>query len=121
MQCYNDDGQLINYLCDYKIDISNKQIIKINFKLNKELGEQTDLIEIYDRSWILLGNIEKNNGGEWLWVSNINLEVNTELMVIFLQTKKINVSENKKLYFYIQSRIPKIKIYAIKISIPKIT
>lgn len=144
MECYNDEGQLIKYHCDYTISTEyghfshtsnsgyklkkskqtdtincEKQMYQFNFKLNKELKEKTTNIEIYDNLWTLLGyNVKSLINGEWTWIAPINQELaNTDLIVIFSYPKELNEEDIIKIKSNPLSRKPMVKIYSIKIHV----
>jgi len=149
MDCksYNEQGQQINYHCDYKISTqygnyewcggknfgyklrnssapnqyTEKQMIQIDFKLNQELAKNITHIEIYDDNWGLLGytfGMITNN--QWTWFAPIDITYsNKELTVIFTRPKVLTEQEKERLSLRPLARTPMAKVFGIKITVPE--
>lgn len=149
MECYNEQGQQINYKCDYQVNMSfgnyelcgisdpsnvnisngykfkkitgtnNSQgtpMCEIIFQLNKVLGQKTQIIHIYDDSWGLLGyNVKPIIQNQWTWFAPIESNLSgKELTVVFNCLKESTDKDKAR-----QLRNPMIKIFSIKIQLPK--
>ncbi len=149
MECYDSEGNLNNYECTYTANTGyshyvwcgcgklgqwkikkltdniinkNSHMIRIDFKLNSQLTNQTRLIEVYDESWGLLGyNVQPIKSGQWTMVRPINPNLaNKELTVLFLQDRELTPEEKARLKANPLMRLPKNKIYSIKVKVPEL-
>ncbi len=150
MECYDSKGNLNNYECTYTVNTSyghyvwcgrgngkpgqwkispghtnfkDTHMIRIDFKLNYELAHQTQLIEVFDESWSLIGyNVQPIKSGQWTMVRPINPNLtNRELTVLFLQNRELTLEEKARLKANPLMRLPKNKIYSIKVKVPNLT
>ncbi len=147
MECYDSEGNLNNYECTYTVNTSyghyvwcgrgnqgqwklkkstgnanskDSHMIRIDFKLNSQLFSQTQLIEVFDESWGLIGyNVQPIKSGKWSMVRPVNQNLaNRELTVVFLQNRELTPEEKARLKLNPLMRLPKNKIFSITVKVP---
>ncbi len=149
MECYNSEGDLNNYECTYtantnyghyvwcargkagqwkikkstgQVNYKDSHMIRIDFKLNSQLANQTQWIEVYDECWGLLGyNVQPIKSNQWTLVRPINPNLaNRELTVLFLQDRELTQEEAIRLKVNPLMRLPKRKIFSITVKVPEL-
>lgn len=151
MKCYDCEGNLNNYECTYTVNTSygyyvwcgrgngkpcqwkikkstdlvnykDAHMIRIDFKLNSQLVNQIQWIEVYDECWCLLGyNVQPIKSNQWTMVRPINPNLaNRELTVLFLQDRELTPEEAVRLKANPLMRLPKNKIYSITVKVPEL-